>query len=40
MATPKNIKCPILYLKKHSAQNNETYRMLPDPVEKQAGFQL
>ena len=35
----KNIKCPILYFEEtYDAQNNETYRMLPDPVEKQAGL--
>tara|TARA_B100001057_G_scaffold498702_1_gene606658 strand:+ start:3323 stop:3991 length:669 start_codon:yes stop_codon:yes gene_type:complete len=35
----KNIKCPVLYFEEtYDAQNNRTFRMLPDPVDKKAGL--
>ena len=35
----KGIRCPVLYFQQtYDAQNNVGYRMLPDPVEKQAGL--
>ncbi len=35
----KGIRCPILYFQQtYDAQNNVGYRMLPDPIEKQAGL--
>jgi hypothetical protein len=35
----KGIKCPILYFQQtYDAQNKLGYRMLPDPIEKQAGL--
>ena len=35
----KNIKCPILYFEEtYDVQNNRTFRMLPDPIEKQSGL--
>lgn len=37
----KKIKCPILYFEEtYDAQNNQTFRMLPDPVDKQAGLPI
>ena len=35
----KGIRCPVLYFQQtYDAQNNVGYRMLPDPIEKQAGL--
>lgn len=35
----KGIKCPILYFQEtYNTQNEPGYRMLPDPIEKQAGL--
>ena len=35
----RGIRCPVLYLQQtYDTQNNENYRLMPDPIEKQAGL--